>query len=197
MYSSLDGLGLSVVGGRASGVGVGGLTLGGGISYLSPRYGWTCDTVLGFELVVANGSIIEAKPGKNEDLLIALRGGANNFGVITRIELKTFEQGLFWLGTLYHPTSTIDNLVQEFLSVAATERYDEYASLITTFGYSANQSQTIVANNLIYSKVNETMGTPDVFRGILNLPTLVHTENVTNMTTLSRIAGSLQADGSR
>ena len=124
MYSSLDGLGLSVVGGRASGVGVGGLTLGGGISYLSPRYGWTCDTVLGFELVVANGSIIEAKPGKNEDLLIALRGGANNFGVITRIELKTFEQGLFWLGTLYHPTSTIDNLVQEFLSVAATERYD-------------------------------------------------------------------------
>jgi len=54
VYAKLDPLGLSVAGGRVGGVGVGGLTLGGGLSFFGPRYGWTCDTVSAFEVVLAS-----------------------------------------------------------------------------------------------------------------------------------------------
>ncbi|RYP42552.1 hypothetical protein DL768_010324 [Monosporascus sp. mg162] len=148
VYSSLDTMGLSVAGGRAAGVGVGGLTLGGGISYFSPRYGWTCDTALGFSIVLANGSITEVSANKNEDLRFALRGGSNNFGIVTRVVLKTFEQGPLWSAMLYHPISTIEDQIQEFLSIASANPYDEYASFITTFAYSAPQGLTAVGNNL-------------------------------------------------
>ena len=67
----------------------------------------------------------------------------------------------------------------------------------TTYSSFSSSAPTEAMGSLSFDTINETMGTPDVFRGILNLPTLVHTENVTNMTTLSRISGSLQADGSR
>lgn len=50
VYTYLDALGLSVAGGRNGAVGVGGLTLGGGISYFAPRVGWACDTVVNFEV---------------------------------------------------------------------------------------------------------------------------------------------------
>lgn len=60
--------------------GVGGLTLGSGISYTSPRYGFTCDTALQFEVVLADGFIVKADAKSNPDLMWALRGGVNNFG---------------------------------------------------------------------------------------------------------------------
>ena len=50
VYLYLDALGLSVAGGRNGAVGVGGLTLGGGISYFAPRVGWACDNVINFEV---------------------------------------------------------------------------------------------------------------------------------------------------
>lgn len=60
VYSKLDPLGLSVAGGRSAQVGVGGLATGGGLSYFSPRYGWTCDTVSNFGVVLANGFKVNA-----------------------------------------------------------------------------------------------------------------------------------------
>lgn len=50
VYKYLDPYGVTVAGGRNGAVGVGGLTLGGGISYFAPRVGWTCDTVSNFEV---------------------------------------------------------------------------------------------------------------------------------------------------
>lgn len=52
VYSYLDLLGVSVAGGRNGDVGVGGLTLGGGISYFAPRVGWACDNVVNFEVCI-------------------------------------------------------------------------------------------------------------------------------------------------
>lgn len=74
-------------------IGVGGLTLGSGISYTSPRYGWTCDTVSEFQIVLADGSIVEADSKSRPDLLWALKGGSNNFGS----ELSfSFFVSIFW-----------------------------------------------------------------------------------------------------
>ncbi len=74
-------------------VGVGGITLGGGIGYLSRRDGLTLDNLLGAEVVLADGSVVQADAGQNPDLYWALRGGGGNFGVVTRLDLRLRELG--------------------------------------------------------------------------------------------------------
>ncbi|EMR72453.1 putative fad- protein [Eutypa lata UCREL1] len=134
VYSKLDPLHLAVLGGRAGDIGVGGFTTGGGISYFSPRFGWACDMVLNYQVVLAGGSIVDAKdvPG----LLAALRGGSNNFGIVTRVDLQTFDQGLVWGGHTINPISTFDAVIDAFVEINSADVYDPYASLITTFGVS-------------------------------------------------------------
>jgi FAD/FMN-containing dehydrogenase len=85
VYSQLDAKNLATSGGRVATVGVGGLTTGGGISFFSPRYGFVCDNVENFEVVLASGQIVNANSKTNSDLWRALRGGSNNFGIVTKI----------------------------------------------------------------------------------------------------------------
>ncbi|KAI0547066.1 putative oxidoreductase [Xylaria curta] len=197
VYDYLDNLGLSVAGGRASAVGVGGLTLGGGISYFSPRYGWTCDSVMRLEIVLANGSVIRASRDQNPELLRALRGGGNNFGVVTRFEFKTFTQGPVWSANLYYNLSTAEDQIREIVRIISANEYDENASFTTTFGYSAPQGLAAIASNLIYTKVESTNNTPKVYEGLLSFPTIIRTMNVTSTSSLARITGEMQKNGHR
>ncbi|KAI1840800.1 hypothetical protein JX266_013007 [Neoarthrinium moseri] len=183
VYAKLDPLGLSVTGGRVAGVGVGGLTLGGGISFFGPRYGWTCDTVTAFEVVLADGSIVEANESVNQDLLQGLRGGSNNFGVVTRIDLATFDQGPVWSASLYNPVSTIDDVARIVTNLVAPANYDENASFIVGFGYSQTGGLTVINNQLVYTKPVED---PPYYQELLNLPSIMKTSSIVDMTTLSR-----------
>ncbi|RMZ45315.1 hypothetical protein AFCA_010756 [Aspergillus flavus] len=185
VYPHLDQLGLSVAGGRAGQVGVGGLTTGGGISYFSPRYGWTCDTVTNFEVVLANGTIVNANEHENPELLIALRGGSNNFGVVTRVDLKTFEQGPIWGGTVYHSVDTYQEQLEAFAGVNSAGGYDEYASLITSFGYSA-QGKAVV-NSIVYTKAEEN---PVVYRPFMAIPKLYSTVRIAGLHEIAMEQGS-------
>src|SRR4051812_33039603 len=77
--------------GDAGGVGLGGITLSGGIGFLVRRNGLTIDDMLGAEVVTADGELLEVDEQSHPELFWALRGGGGNFGVATRLRFRLHE----------------------------------------------------------------------------------------------------------
>lgn len=85
--------GLAVTAGVEPETGVGGLTLGGGIGFLSRKLGLTIDNLLGAEIVLANGSVVYAEAQSHPDLFWAIRGGGGQFGIVTRFDFQLHSIG--------------------------------------------------------------------------------------------------------
>lgn len=84
VYEALDEHGFTIPGGTCPAVGIAGLALGGGLGILGRKYGVTSDHLIGAEIVLADGRILECDKNHDRDLFWALRGaGAGNFGVVT------------------------------------------------------------------------------------------------------------------
>lgn len=98
--AELDGTGWTFVGGRIGNTGIGGLILGGGLSYMSAQYGWSASSVIEYDVVLANGTIVTASADKHPDLYKALKGGGNNFGIVTSYTLQAHRQGDVYGGNL-------------------------------------------------------------------------------------------------
>lgn len=194
IYRQLDPLGRSVAGGRIAGVGVGGLTLGGGISHLSPQHGWTCDTVRNYEVVLSDGAIVDANDHENADLFFALRGGGNSFGIVTRIDLQTYEQGLVWSASQMCNASVLDANIKEFVRLSEAADYDEHASFLMSFAYIGSMGLSIIANTVLYT---EPVPDPPIYEGLMKLPTLQVNKGLKNMTTLSIESEAMVPKGAR
>jgi FAD/FMN-containing dehydrogenase len=85
---AVGGHGLVTGFGDTASVGIGGLTLGGGVGFLVRRFGLTIDSLLAAELVTADGRILRVDGERYPDLFWAIRGGGGNFGVATRLQFR-------------------------------------------------------------------------------------------------------------
>ncbi|PHH59309.1 hypothetical protein CDD81_3401 [Ophiocordyceps australis] len=90
VYTELEKHGRLVAGGREGHIGVGGLVLGGGLGFQTCRVGFTCDQVVNFVLVDSTGTALDVNASSHPDLFRALKGGGNNFGIVTRFDMATF-----------------------------------------------------------------------------------------------------------
>ncbi|KAI9449854.1 FAD-binding domain-containing protein [Lactarius psammicola] len=162
-YAALDSTGLNIIGGRSPTIGVSGLTLGGGYAFMSNQYGLTVDNMAGYELVLPNGTITNVT-SNNTDLWFALRGGGNNFGIVTKFTYKTIPQGQIWGGTRNYAVDQL-NLVKEAV-VKFQQKNDTKAALNVAMIYTPGGVTSIAI--MFY---NAPTPTPGIFDDFLAIPT--------------------------
>lgn len=75
-----------------------------------------CDNVIRHQVVLANGSIVTASKDENSDLWLALKGGSNNFGIVTRYDFSAFEGGPIFGGVVTYPGTTAEKQLQAILN---------------------------------------------------------------------------------
>ena len=102
--------GLATTGGIISTTGIAGLTLGGGIGYLSRGHGLSLDNLVSADVVTADGQMLVANEHENADLFWAIRGGGGNFGVCTSLEYKLHPvKNVYW-GPMFYEVEETENI---------------------------------------------------------------------------------------
>ena len=124
--------GLAVPSGIISTTGVAGLTLGGGIGYLTRRYGLTIDNLLAVEMVLADGRVVTASAKENSDLFWAVRVRGGNFGVVTSFLFKGQPAHTHYGGPMLWPMEDAAEMMRwyrEFIAKAPDDVYGFFAFL--------------------------------------------------------------------
>ena len=104
--------GLATPGGMISSTGVAGLTLGGGLGALMPKYGLTIDNLISAEVVTVSGEVLTANSDQNHDLFWAIRGGGGNFGIVTSFEFQLHQVGpIVEGGLIVYPENEIEGML--------------------------------------------------------------------------------------
>lgn len=142
------------------------------------------------QVVLASGEVVNANNNTNPDLFRALKGGSNNFGIITKVDLLAFDQGDLWGGTVTYNNSTTSQQIPAMVNFNNHIADDPYASLITFWSYSSASGDTTVVNLLDYTK---PVANPPPYEEILSISNTSSTMRISNLTDLTLEAS--QANG--
>lgn len=113
---ALGAHGLAIGFGDTGSVGIGGITLGGGVGYLVRKYGLTIDSLLAAEIVTADGELLHVDKDSHPDLFWAIRGGGGNFGVVTRFQFRLQKVDAVVGGMLIMPATA--DVIAKFMAEA-------------------------------------------------------------------------------
>ena len=128
VYAEAEKYDLAAVGGISPNVGVGGLTLHGGYGWLTSAHGLATDNVIEMEIVLADGSIVQASNTANKDLFWAMKGAGCMFGMVTAFLLQGYEQKEWvWSGHLILEKDSLRPLLQVCKMILARESKGEAA----------------------------------------------------------------------
>jgi FAD/FMN-containing dehydrogenase len=165
--SATQAHGLATPGGVVGSTGVTGLTLGGGIGYLTAEHGLTCDNLVGAELVTPDGAVVQAGPGENEELLWGLRGGGGNFGVVTRLDFRLYPVERLVGGAFRYAGSGVRDAFRIFRDVAA--RAPRELGCQAEIGI----DETLSATLTVLPSYTGPDGDPEALRALREAPGLV------------------------
>ncbi|TKA58964.1 hypothetical protein B0A49_11654 [Cryomyces minteri] len=167
VYTALEQYGLSVSGSRASHVGVGGYVLGGGFSWFSNQYGWTCDMVSEYEVVLANGTVVLASYAHHSDLFWALRGGGSSFGIVTSFKLPTLKHPQVYGGPIAFDNNELNNVFASFEKLNREAHLDVHSSGYLSFACDQRHKEVYNTFYLINSRGEASS---PAFAGFLKTP---------------------------
>ncbi|MEN3357201.1 MAG: hypothetical protein V7637_1183 [Mycobacteriales bacterium] len=124
LWSDVDhetqAFGLALTGGLVSTTGIAGFTLGGGVGWLVRNCGLTCDSLVGADVVTADGQFVHASSDEHPDLFWALRGGGGNFGVVTSFEYALHEVGpTVFAGAVFYSGDAVDEVLRGYREACA------------------------------------------------------------------------------
>ncbi|KAL8946771.1 MAG: hypothetical protein Q9222_006883 [Ikaeria aurantiellina] len=161
VYDYLNNTGVIAIGGRSPLVGVGGLSVGGGMPYFSSLRGVVADGAQEYEVVLSNSSIVKANAQQNTDLFKALKGGGPNFGIVTKFSTDAISSTNLWFeARSYNPDQT-SALFKALVKYQAASENDINANLVFSIGNAA----TLVG--FVYAK---PVVRPAVYKAFYNIP---------------------------
>lgn len=175
-YEALAPYGLYCLGGRLKTIGVPGLTLIGGFHYFINKYGLVMDNVVKYDVVLGNGTQAVASSTSHPELFWALKGGANNFGIVTKFTMQAY------------PIPKISTTIQQFnesaipdflTAVAELSQYDNpevAAGQVISVQYNAT---TKVISGSLLGVQEGTESPPSTFANFSSIPSTLAINNVT------------------
>ncbi|KAH9475869.1 putative FAD-linked oxidoreductase [Psilocybe cubensis] len=179
VYAALQPFGVTAIGGRVTGVGVAGFTLGGGYSYKTNQFGLAVDNVISYQLVKPDGKVVEVTQASDPELFFGLKGGHNNFGIVTRFTVRAFPQTQVWGGSIVSDASTVDALTAATLAFQTNT--DPKAAAIIGFSWDPTSSQLTALAFLFYDAPTPPPGIFDGFLDIQPLSSDVGTRDYLNL----------------
>ncbi|KAL4994336.1 FAD-binding domain-containing protein [Aspergillus recurvatus] len=186
VYTALREHGRVVAGGRDGSVGVGGFLLGGGKFFFAAKRGFACDDVVSYEVVLPgrggnSGRIVTATADHHEDLYQALKGGSNNFGIVTNFKIRAIASDRVWAGLNFFPKELTVEASRALISFTDNiHRHPDSHLLFFLTHIPAHRDTVIVA---AYVQLGGIPKAP-AYRHFLSLPPISDT---TKMTTIAEV----------
>lgn len=178
VYEALAPHGVTVTGGRAGTVGVGGFVTGGGNSFHSASHGLACDNVHSFEVVLADGAVVDASATQSPDLWRALKGGSGNLGLVTRFDMYAVEFADpnttdIWGGLVsYDAAAASDAVVDALVDFVDGVESDHNSSCLVLWAYAPE-----LGGMALMASLDNTANAayPPAFDGFLSAPGILST----------------------
>ena len=175
VYTALSDYGLYCIGGRLKTIGVPGLELIGGFHYLINKYGMAMDNVISYDVVLGNGTQVVANSTSNPDLFWALKGGANNFGIVTKFTIKTLNIPYISTSIQQFNESAVPDFIAATVNMANNDGPDIAAGSVISITYNATTKQVTPS---LLGVQEGTESPPSRFANFSAIPSVLTENNV-------------------